>query len=159
MDLDKLIDLNLSYNPITTESDYQNRVKEMLSQVKFIDDFNVEAIEPDLVTCDRTPLMVDEYQIAEIKQFVLSKFTKFPCFKVQDLLEWADEALQLIHEEDDEQTLIIKKVKRHDRKSETFQKETFEVFDYEDDTDEIESDDNHEDRSEATDTKKHMWRS
>lgn len=51
----------------------------------------------------------------------------------------------------------MKRVKRHDRKNEAFEKETFEVFDYNNDTDldnEEASDDNT-----PKDSKKKMWRS
>jgi hypothetical protein len=158
VDLDKLVDVNLSWNPISREHNYQNRVKQLLSQVKFIDDFYIDAIKPEDESIDRTNLNIYEYDVAEERQFILSKFAKFSCLKIDDLLEWTQEALDSIHEEDSEEMLIKKKVKRHDRKSEAFQKETFDVFDYNDRDDELENEEISDDAS-TKDTRKQMYRS
>ena len=102
-DLDKLVDVNLSWNPISRERNYQNRVKQLLPQVKFIDDFYVEAIRPEEEPAEAADLNILEYDIAEERQLILSKFAKFSCFKLDDLLAWAQEALESIHEEGDEE--------------------------------------------------------
>lgn len=156
MGLDQLMDINLSWNPISSEQNYQNRVKEMLRQVKYIDDDHVDAIEPEDTTIEKSDSFLEEINAMEEKIFVLSKFAKFQFLSVDDLQSWAEEALKWIHEEDDEGTLIKKKVKRHDRKNEAFEKETFEVFDYNDD--ELENEELPDD-STPKDVKKKMWRS
>lgn len=77
MGLDQLVDINLSNNPISKEKNYLNSVKELLGQVKYIDDIHVNAIEADPVNQYSSDFPVQEYEILEEKIFILSKFTKF----------------------------------------------------------------------------------
>lgn len=77
MGCDQLIDVNLSENPISKEHNYQNRVKEMLRQVKYIDDIHVDAIEPQGERIDFLEDELLEQKVADEKRFILSKFTKF----------------------------------------------------------------------------------
>lgn len=93
MGLDQLTDVNLSSNPVAKEHNYLNRVKEMLRQVKYIDDIHVEAIEPEDSTGHTADSVIKECDILEERIYVLSKFSKFRFFNVDDLQHWADEAL------------------------------------------------------------------
>ena len=45
--LDNLIEVNLDCNPISKETNYQYRVKEIIRQVRYIDNIHVDAIEPE----------------------------------------------------------------------------------------------------------------
>lgn len=157
MGLDQLQDINLSSNPISEEHNYQNRVKEMLRQVKYIDDFHVNAIEPEPAKQDYLEEAMLEYKIADEKQFILSKFAKFDCLQLNEIFCLADEALQKLPQDEKDDGLVKKKVKRHERKYEAFEKETFEVFDYgNDDGSDI---DDFPDENTPKDIKKKMWRS
>lgn len=93
MGLDQLTDVNLSWNPVTKESNYLNRVKEMLRQVKYIDDVHVDAIEPEEPLDKSGDTLIKECDILEERIYVLSKFAKFRCFSIDDLQHWADESL------------------------------------------------------------------
>jgi hypothetical protein len=102
----------------------------MLSQVKYIDDIHIDAIDPDDEPTDFLEDELLEHKIADEKRFILSKFTKFDIFSAKRLFDYAADALQLMPSEDNEENLLKKKVKRHERKNKAFEKETFDVFDY-----------------------------
>lgn len=80
MSCSKLEDINLSMNPLSNEQNYQNRVKEMLQQVKRIDDIHVDFIRPQ----EESTAAESLNQLAKDKEvtyneieFLLSKFDKF----------------------------------------------------------------------------------
>lgn len=154
MNWHKLHDLNLSMNPISSEQNYQNRVKETLRHLKFIDDLHVGVISPFEVR-PTSPDLKDNFSLAKEKNYVLSKFANFDFLKFEEINKLADDAIEMIDKEDSEEVIIMKQVKRHERKNEAFEKETFDIFD---DWNESEPDSEQEDAKD-TDTKKRMWRS
>ena len=152
----KLTDLNLSNNPISNYQNYQNRVKELLPQLRFLDDLHIDAINKDEVVLPQFKFVKDTLTVIEEKFFILSKFSKFS-FKIDELENLADEALDWIGEEDNEEMIIKLQVKRHERKNEAFEKETFEMFDEEQDS--LFDNDSYLDNSKLIDTKQRMFRS
>ena len=129
----------------------------MLKQIKYLDDLHVKAIEHEEPPYEIENLGKESLTVLEEKLFVLSKFSPFGCFKVDDLERWADEALDAMGEEDSEENILKKHVKRHDRKNEAFEKETFDLME-----DYVDSDAENEIEQETNktkDTKQKMWRS
>lgn len=110
MGLDHLIEVHLEWNPIAKEPNYHNRVKEIIRQVRYIDNIHVDAIEPEE---DKQFVEHDfvEASVVEEKVFVLSKFAKFSILKFDDLIRLADEAIRAMPEEEDEDALIKKSIK------------------------------------------------
>ena len=127
MGLWQLKDLNLSWNPISKEQNYQFKVKEMLQNLKYLDDMHIGAIEEE--KSNEIPIISskESFIVLDEKYFVLSKFAKFS-ISIDELELLADQALDWIGEEDDEDTILKKQVKRHERKNEAFEKETFDLF-------------------------------
>jgi len=128
----------------------------MLRQIKYLDNYHIDAIEPE-EDKDSLDDKLLEASIAREKTFILSKFAKFHNFSVDELLSWAKDALNAMPEEDDEDLLIKKKIKKPERKHKAFEKETFDVFDYENEN-ELENEDS-PDENTPKDIKKKMWRS
>lgn len=128
MGLWQLKDLNLSWNPIAKEQNYQFKIKEMLHNLKYLDDTHVGAItegEPiELIS----KLSNDSFTVLDEKFFILSKFGKFR-IAIDELETLAEQALNCIGEEDDEETILKNQIRRHERKNEAFEKETFDLFD------------------------------
>ena len=125
----QLKDLNLSCNPISKEQNYQFKVKEILPSLKYLDDIHIGAIEAEeeIKIIDTKPTK-ESFVVLDEKYFILSKFAKFS-IPVDELEMLGDEALDCIGEEDDEDTILKKQIKRHERKNEVFEKETFDLFD------------------------------
>ena len=115
-------------NPISSEQNYQNRVKETLRHLKFIDDLHVGVISPFEVR-PTSPDLKDNFSLAKEKNYVLSKFANFDFLKFEEINKLADDAIEMIDKEDSEEVIIMKQVKRHERKNEAFEKETFDIFD------------------------------
>lgn len=128
MGLWQLKDLNLSRNPIAKEQNYQFKVKEMLKNIKYLDDIHIGAIVEEQTDEAPPNLIHDSFTVLDEKYFVLSKFGKFK-ISVDELEELADQALNCIGEEDDEDTILKNQIRRHERKNEAFEKETFDLFD------------------------------
>lgn len=74
------------------------------------------------------------------------------------MVKWTHEAIELMPEEEDEDEIIKNKIKNHERKSKAFEKETFDVFDYNED-EELENEDNSDRENSQKDSKTKMWRS
>lgn len=101
--------------------------------MKYIDNIHVDAIEAEEEEKFIEQDLIEARTVEE-KVFILSKFAKFSILRYNDLISLANEAISSMPEEDAEDVLIKKKIKNHDRKSKAFEKETFDVFDYEDET-------------------------
>jgi len=91
--LQKLIDINLSMNPLSKDQNYQNRAKEILSQVKYIDDIHVGAISSIESQPLLQDLLKDNNDAFEERNVVLSKFARFSCLNFLEIEKIADEAL------------------------------------------------------------------
>ncbi len=80
--------------------------------------------------------------------------------KFNEMITLASEATGNMPEEDDEDVMIKKKIKNHDRKSKAFEKETFDLFDYENETEtELGNEDYSDTENTPKDIRKKMWRS
>lgn len=93
MGLSKLTEISLAFNPIAKDKNYQNKVKEILTQVRYIDDVHVGAIEYLEPLVFPKEYQANAFSILDEKLFVLSKFAKFS-ISVDSLEAWADEAIK-----------------------------------------------------------------
>lgn len=152
----KLVDLNISNNPISNDQNYQNRVKELLPQLKYLDDLHIGAIRTDQPILSYSKLEDFSLSVIEEKYFILSKFSKFS-IGIDELEQLAAEALDWITDEEHEETILKTQIKRHERKNEAFENETFEMFDAWQDS---EFDNDYDlDSSKLNDTQQKMFRS
>jgi hypothetical protein len=107
----------------------------MLPQVTYIDDLHRNLIFPAPEVDELDELEDDSLKAFEESSFIIQKFTGFSQFGLIELEKLAKEALDQMETEDDELMIIKKQVRRHERKNEAFEKETFDLFDDYIDTD------------------------